>query len=92
MKSKSIHVVMVCSGLLGCAVAGCTGRTIGGSAYAGKIIMRSQSLGPTLTQSTGDHMHSIGAVIDQDMRALFHDLDLLYQTEKPTRLTPWHDR
>ncbi len=93
MKSTSIHVVVVCSGLLGVAVAGCsTGGAIKNTAYAGKIIMRSQSLGPTLTESTGEHMHSIAAVIDQDMRALFHDLDLLYQTEQPTRLTPWHDR
>jgi hypothetical protein len=31
-------------------------------------------------------------VIDQDARAFIYDMDLVYQTNRPTRLTMWHDR
>jgi len=75
------------------AAAGCNvGRTAAEVGDAGKLVMMSQNLGPTLTQSTGDHMHTIATVIDQDRRALFDDLDMLYQTDRPSRLSRWHDR
>lgn len=74
-------------------LAGCNvGRTAAQVGDAGKLFMMSQNLGPTLTQSTGDHMHTISTVIDQDRRALFDDLDMLYQTDRPSRLSRWHDR
>ena len=90
---KSASTFLILCGLLGAFSAGCNvGRTAAEVGNAGKIVMMSQGLGPSLTQSTGDHMHSISAVIDRDVRAFFHDLDLLYMTDRPTRLTPWHDR
>ncbi|MEE9295769.1 MAG: hypothetical protein V3W34_12520 [Phycisphaerae bacterium] len=73
-------------------VAGCTGRSVARIADAGKVIMMSQDLGPTMTQSTGDHLHVINTAIDYDARAFFDDLDLLYQTNRPTRLTRWIER
>lgn len=74
-------------------LAGCNvGRTAAYVGDAGKLFMMSQNLGPTLTQSTGDHMHTISTVIDQDRRALFGDLDMLFQTDRPSRLSRWHDR
>ncbi len=80
-------------GLLLTHSSGCNvGRSAAEVGNAGKMIMMSQNLGPTLVQSTGDHLHTISAVIDRDTRALFHDLDMLYMTDRPTRLTPWHDR
>lgn len=90
---KAASILLIVTSLAMFVPAGCsTGRTAASVANAGKVFMMWQDLGPTLTQSTGDHMHSINAVIDQDLRAFYHDLDLLYQTERPTRLTPWHDR
>ena len=90
---KPASTILICCGLLCFLLAGCNvGRTAAEIGNAGKIIMMSQNLGPTLTQSTGDHMHVISAVIDRDTRALFHDLDMLYMTDRPSRLTPWHDR
>jgi len=91
MKSVVTRLLVMVA-LSGC-VAGCTvGRATHTVADAGKVFMVSQDLGPTLTQSSGEHMHVITAVIDRDARAFFHDLDMLYMTERPTRLTPWHDR
>ena len=86
---------LVAACLLACLIvtAGCNlGRTAAGVGNAGKVIMMAQGLGPTLTQSTGDHMHTISAVIDRDMRAIFDDIDMIYMTDRPRRLTRWHDR
>jgi len=75
------------------AAGGCSvGRTAHSFSSAGKVFLLVQDLGPTLVESSGDHMHSMTAVIDQDTRAFFHDLDIFYMTDRPTRLTPWHDR
>ncbi len=74
------------------AMPGCTaGRNAAYVANAGKLLALTQEPGPTLTQSAGDHLHSIGTVIDYDRRAIFHDLDLLFQTERPSRLSRWVD-
>lgn len=80
--------------LIGAAMfmSGCTaGRNVAHIANAGKLLAMSQEPGPTLTQTTGDHLHTIGTVIDYDRRAIFNDLDLLFQTERPSRLSRWVD-
>ena len=90
---KAASILLMVTLLVSVLLTGCrVGPTASSVASAGKVFMMSQDLGPTLTQSTGEHMHSINAVIDQDLRAFYRDLDLIYQTERPTRLTPWHDR
>jgi hypothetical protein len=91
MKAASILLIVV--SLVGVSLTGCSlGATTATVADAGRVFFMSQELGPTPTQSTGDHMHSINAVIDQDARAFIYDMDLVYQTNRPTRLTMWHDR
>jgi hypothetical protein len=78
---------------LSTCLSGCnTGKIAADVGNAGKVVMLTQSPGPTLTQSTGDHLHSLNAVIDHDLRAFFHDLDVFHMTDRPTRLTPWRDR
>lgn len=90
---KRALLLPLVTGCLWASLTGCdVGRTSAEVGYAGKLFMQSQNLGPTLTHSTADHMHTINTVIDRDTRALFDDLDLLYMTERPTRLTRWHDR
>ena len=91
---KRVTVFWTCVGLIGvCVLAGCNvGRTTAHVADAGKVVMMSQGLGPTMTQSTGEHLHTINSTIDQDARAFFEDLDMLYQTDRPTRLTRWIER
>lgn len=75
------------------ASAGCNvGGTAAYVADAGKMVMLSQNLGPTLTQSTGEHLHTISTAIDVDRRAFIEDLDIWNQTDRPTRLTRWISR
>jgi hypothetical protein len=60
--------------------------------YVGKVVAMESDPGPTVTQSTGDHLHTINTVIDMDQRAFFDDLDLLLLQDRPTRLTRWVER
>lgn len=46
----------------------------------------------TITQSPHEHYQSVANVAERDARALIEDLDLVFMTERPTRLTRWHDR
>ncbi len=91
---KRLFSGVMCVGLCGVFLMsmGCTGRSVARAAYVGKVVMMRHDLGPTVTQSTGDHLHTINATIDLDQRALFDDLDMLYQTNRPTRLTRWTER
>lgn len=85
----SIGIVFVCV----CAIVGCNvGRTAAKVGSATKLFLFAQGLGPTPTQSVGEHMHDMSAVIDQDTRVFLYDFDMLYQTDRPTRLTRWHSR
>ena len=43
-------------------------------------------------QSSAEHLHSLQAVVDQDAKAIVEDWDLLWQRDRPTRLTRWHER
>ena len=47
---------------------------------------------PTLTQTSHEHYQSVSNVAFRDARALTEDLDILFMTDRPTRLTRWHDR
>ena len=47
---------------------------------------------PNLTQSPHEHYQMAATVAEHDARALFEDLDLLFMTDRPSRLTRWHDR
>jgi hypothetical protein len=72
---------------------GCmAGRAIEASSDAGKVITYAVEPGPTYTMSRGDHLHNINLTIERDMRGLFYDLDLLFQLDRPSRLSKWHDR
>ena len=46
----------------------------------------------TLGQTPDEHRQQVVGVLEQDRRALNEDLDLLFQTDRPTRLTRWHSR
>lgn len=45
-----------------------------------------------LSESPEEHAHRVGLVAARDRKALFEDLDILFQTDRPSRLTRWHDR
>jgi len=50
------------------------------------------SSGGTLTKTPEDHGEAVRNVAERDANALIEDLDLLFMTDRPTRLTRWHDR
>lgn len=92
MKSPSAVCFAV---LLACAfvVTGCNvGRSAARMSQASKWFMFSQNLGPTPTQSVSEHMHDMSAIFDHDAKLLIYDMDMFYQTDRPTRLSRWHSR
>ena len=48
--------------------------------------------GETLAQLPPERYHKVSRVTARDVRAIVEDLDLLFLTDRPTRLTRWHDR
>lgn len=46
----------------------------------------------TLGQTSAEHRQHVAVVLEQHRRALNEDLDLLFMTDRPTRLTRWHGR
>jgi hypothetical protein len=46
----------------------------------------------TLTQSPQEHYQAASNVAHRDARGLIEDLDVFFLTDRPTRLTRWHDR
>lgn len=46
----------------------------------------------TLSQSGKDHEYSVVRVIRRDKLSLVEDLDLLFMTERPSRLNRWHSK
>ncbi len=47
---------------------------------------------PTLTQSAHEHAHQWKSVARRDRLALNEDIDAVLQTDRPSRLTKWHDQ
>jgi len=46
----------------------------------------------TLGQSPHEHYQAISNIAAADQRALVEDLDILFLTDRPGRLTRWHDK
>ena len=47
---------------------------------------------PTLTKSPHDHAHQWRKVERRDRLAINEDIDFVLLTDRPSRLTRWHDR
>jgi len=39
-----------------------------------------------------EHQERVARVLERDRRTMGDDLDLLFQTDRPTRLSKWHGR
>ncbi|MCO6438744.1 MAG: hypothetical protein J5J06_16745 [Phycisphaerae bacterium] len=46
----------------------------------------------TYTETPEEHSFRVYRVLQADKKGLAEDIDLLFQTERPTRLNRWHDR
>ncbi len=67
-------------------------RTTGLVLLAAALFSLVVSSGCTLTRSSREHSRQIDQVADRDARAIVEDIDILFMTDRPTRLTRWHDR
>jgi len=47
---------------------------------------------PTLTQTPEEHERTVRAVVHRDAQGLMDDLDVLFMTDRPSRLNRWQDR
>ena len=69
-----------------------TAWTVGCTSRASQLWVHVHRHGETLTQTREEHNQAVIKVADQDRRALMDDLDLLYMTDRTSRLTRWHAR
>ena len=76
---------IVLTGLALTVLTGCMGRS-------GVWINYPHAGVETLGETSAEHRERVSVVADQDARAIVEDLDLLFMTDRPTRLTRWHGR
>ncbi len=76
---------MVVTALTALGLAGCASKTATVIAYPHSTLTN-------MTQSPHEHYQSIYDIAAQDRRALVDDLDMLFMTDRPTRLTRWVTR
>ena len=53
---------------------------------------RPHSCMETLAEDGDEHYHRVDMILDRERRALAEDLDLLFLTDRPTRLSRWHGK
>lgn len=75
---------LIAVALLG-VLTGCMGRS-------SVIWNYPHAMHETVAESGQEHYRRVSNVAERDRRALADDLDLFFQTERPTRLTKWHVR
>ena len=46
----------------------------------------------TLTETPAEHQHRVHTVANRDAKAIAEDLDILFMTDRPSRLNRWQDR
>ena len=89
MKKKFLIVVAGLS--LVVAVGGC-GLIPSSNAYWQYRIDKLTTQDTDSVQSAADRMHVQRQVANQDARAMVDDLDMIFMTERPSRLSRWHNR
>jgi hypothetical protein len=81
----TLAVVGLALTLSGCAVATHTSET-------SRAIFYPHKNAETLTQTSEEHRQMVRAVAERDSKGLIDDLDVLFMTDRPTRLTRWHTK
>jgi len=78
------------SALLGLAASGCGWTTKVRQDYQPYLYPHLRA--ETSTQTAEEHERTVRSVVRRDAIGLMDDLDLLFMTDRPTRLSKWHDR
>lgn len=76
--------------VIGCGLVSCVWLT--GCSTKAMATAHPHSRTETLAQDPHEHFHTVSMSLEQDRRTLAEDLDLLFMTDRPTRLTRWHSR
>ncbi len=77
-------------GIVGLVVAAAC--TAGCSTRAGQLWVHSHRNDETLTMTREEHNQAVIRIADHDRRALIDDLDFVFMTDRPSRLTRWPSR
>lgn len=88
--TRSLRCIVAGALLLMLAVPGCAVLTR--SPRATVLLNYPHATEANLTQSPHEHFQHISNIAAQDGNALVEDLDLVFMTDRPTRLTRWHSR
>lgn len=82
---RRVLVVSLSCAALGSLAAGCASN-------ARMRLHNPHARYETVAETGEEHEHRVKSSWDHDRRALVDDLDLLFMTDRPSRLTKWHSR
>jgi len=82
-------VVSACA-LVALGLVGCAGPSQGAARESTWSYPHARSR--TLAETSEEHNQRVVNVLERDRRAIGEDIDILFMTDRPTRLTKWHDR
>ena len=88
--ARFVRVTLAAALLITLAVPGCAVLT---RAPRSTVVLNyPHATEATFTRTPQEHYQHVSNIAAQDSRALVEDLDLLFMTDRPTRLTRWHAR
>jgi len=73
-------------------VSGCSATMSASDVYWSRSFERARNQNTSSGITAADRLHTVRQVVDQDSRALVDDLDYIFQWERPSRLSRWHNR
>ena len=73
-----------------CVLAVASAGAIGCTSRGSQLWVYPHRNAETLAQSKEDHNRAVIGVADHDRRAIIDDLDIVYMTDRPSRLSRWH--
>ena len=69
------------------------GSVLGCKSERSKVLWRYPNAeAETLGMTSEEHYQYVRRIKEHERKALNEDMDLLFQTNRPTRLTQWHDK
>ena len=88
IRFRSVLVVPAAAALV--ALSGCQGYARKQEAMVG--VFNPHSRGETLGETPEEHYQRVSRYSALDSRGLVEDLDILFMTDRGTRLTRWHEK
>ena len=80
------------AGLLGVVILSGCAVTQGSSVYWNEVGDRTVYQDTDSTQTPGGRLHTIKRSVDQDAKSIIEDIDYVTLTDRPSRLSQWHER